>query len=474
MGFVINVIEDREERDEALLGACELAEELLIVSAMLTNAESVRGSPYGDGVLTSRNTFQKYYSQSELRAYLAETLDEEPVPVGPGIFYVFKDKDAEQRFMLGRQENRRNVLRLSHLSRPEKPQRIGKAELKYQEHRELLEALWQTWLNLGRTPDRDEVSQADEIAACFGSLPAALRFIKSRKDDADAVLEQARASRMDDLCVYFAQWQFERRKPYRYLEYRLQKDIKALFGDYRTALDAGRELLFSVGNLDAIDQACLRAAEQGIGWLEPGESLQLPTTLVVQLPPVLRVYVGCALRMYGDPGSADLIKIHIHSGKLTLMAFDDFEGKPLPRMVQRVKIKLKERDFDVFDYGDTYQPPYLFRKGRFINEEFPHYAEQQAFDEALEALNLFDLSGYGPPPAEFDARMAAARWDIEGFTLKRSQTIPDLDSPCGQNFTYRQLIECGETQARTACPTSPKNRTAIPPFTNSPPRFSTR
>lgn len=456
LGFVINVIEDREERLAALMGAYSLAEELLVVSAMLANPAAVRGNPYGDGVLTSRNTFQKYYDQGELQAYITEALDEEPLPVGPGIFYVFKDKDAEQRFMVGRQENRRAVLRLSHLSRPEKPQRIGKAEAKYQEHRELLDALWQTWLDLGRIPDRSEVPQADEIAAHFGSFPAALRFVKSRQEDADAILEQARLSRVDDLRVYFAQWQFDQRKPYRHLEGRLQKDIKALFGDYRAALETGRALLFSAGKLDAIEQACRQAGEQGIGWLEQGESLQLPTGLVVQLPPILRTYVGCGLRLYGDPGGAGLIKIHIRSAKLTLMAFDDFEGKPLPRMVQRVKIKLREQDFDVFDYGGDYEPPYLYRKSRFINEEFPLYAEQQAFDEALDALNLFDLAGYGPPPAVFDTQLAAARWTIEGFNLVRSRTIPDLDSPCGQNFTYRQLIECGETQARTGIPNLPK------------------
>ena len=47
------------ERLEALQSAYGLAEELLVVSAMLANPESIRGVPYGDGVLTSRNTFQK-------------------------------------------------------------------------------------------------------------------------------------------------------------------------------------------------------------------------------------------------------------------------------------------------------------------------------------------------------------------------------------------------------------------------------
>jgi hypothetical protein len=56
----------------------------------------------------------------------------------------------------------------------------------------------------------------------------------------------------------------------------------------------------------------------------------------------------------------------------------------------------------------------------------------------------------------FDARLETARWTIDGFNLIRSQTLPDLDSPCGQYLTYRDLIECGETQAATGLPNHPK------------------
>ena len=252
LGFVINVIEDLDERIEALRGAYALADELLVVSAMLANQESVRGTPYGDGVLTARNTFQKYFTQGELRQFIAEILKEEPLPVGPGIFYIFKNKDAEQRFMYGRLENRRNILRLTRLSRPEKSGRPDRAQTKYEEHREMLESLWETCLVLGRDPDRSEIGNLSEISATFGTLPAALRFIKSRKENYESILDAARLSRIDDLRVYFAQLQFEKRKPYRHLELRLQRDVKAFFGDYNTAVLVGRQLLFSLANIAVI------------------------------------------------------------------------------------------------------------------------------------------------------------------------------------------------------------------------------
>ncbi|MEA3274478.1 MAG: hypothetical protein U9Q81_04130 [Pseudomonadota bacterium] len=103
-----------------------------------------------------------------------------------------------------------------------------------------------------------------------------------------------------------------------------------------------------IADVEAIHQDCQRAAEHGLGWLEVGESLQLHVNMIEQLPPLLRVYVGCAAVLYGDYRNADLVKIHVGSGKVSLMRYDDFEGQALPRMIERVKIKLREQDIDYF------------------------------------------------------------------------------------------------------------------------------
>jgi hypothetical protein len=100
IGFVINVIEDQDERISAVLGAWEASQKLLVVSAMLANESYLaQFTPYKDGVITSRNTFQKYFSQAELKSYIERTLDEEPIAISPGIFYIFKDKNLEQHFL---------------------------------------------------------------------------------------------------------------------------------------------------------------------------------------------------------------------------------------------------------------------------------------------------------------------------------------------------------------------------------------
>jgi hypothetical protein len=146
------------------------------------------------------------------------------------------------------------------------------------------------------------------------------------------------------------------------------------------------------------------------------------------------------------------------------MRFDDFEGQALPRMIERVKIKLREQAIDYFTYGEYYESPFLYHKSRYLNEEFPNYPEQVAFEQAIDELGLFDWAGYGPAPAAFLAKLARYRWSIDGFALVRSHTIPNLDDPCGRYLTFRQIIECGETQARTGLanlPMQPESYNAL-------------
>ena len=60
LGYVLNVIEDPAERLSTLAHAWALAKRLLVVSAMVRGDSETRNSVgFQDGVLTSRNTFQK-------------------------------------------------------------------------------------------------------------------------------------------------------------------------------------------------------------------------------------------------------------------------------------------------------------------------------------------------------------------------------------------------------------------------------
>lgn len=460
LGFVINVIENMDERIEALKGAYALAQGVLSVSAMLCTPGVAKGRPYGDGYLTSRNTFQRYYSQGDLQSFIESVLDEQATPIGPGVFFVFRDRYLEQQFLSTRQSDRTRATRLltarQCLPRALRSARPGRSSVDEDPNlREAAAAIWKYALEIGRLPDQEEYPAAADAIHAFGSWKRALRSAASQSKP--ELLEDAAKQRSDEIRVIFAMQAFGRRKHLRDLEPRLRRDIKAFFGSLSVAEAEGRRLLHQCADVDSIRAACEQAAAQGLGFLDADHSLQLHTSLVSRLLPVLRVYVGCATAVYGDVLSADLVKIHIQSGKLTLMRFDDFVGSPLPRMVQRVKVRLRDQELDFFEYGNRHPSPFLYFKSRYINEEFAGFPEQQHFDQELESLGLAVANGYGPAPDEFAIWLQQRRREVKGMRLVPSTRIPSMDELCGQHFVYRQLIECGETWERTRAENTPRS-----------------
>ncbi len=92
-GYVLNVIPDLDERAAALKAAFSLAEDVLIVSAYIHNGEATQlqsPTPYGDGFLTNRGTFQKLYYHKELGDYLTQVLNTVPKKADFGVYYVRK------------------------------------------------------------------------------------------------------------------------------------------------------------------------------------------------------------------------------------------------------------------------------------------------------------------------------------------------------------------------------------------------
>lgn len=461
LGFVINVIESIQERVEALLGAFSLTNRLLVVSTMLYGSTPPAGKPYRDGFLTQRNTFQKYFSQEELKEFIESALNTDAIPAAPGIMFVFKDKDLEQSYLYGRQRNRHTheLLGFRHERqqriRPERLPRESKAARLIRENKDLIDSLWSHIMDLGRDPEQDEFANAPAAISVFGSWRKALTFTKDQNDFSE--LESSAAQRREDLIVYLALQLFSKRKPYRHLDTRLQRDIKALFGDYQKALSVSQDNLAKIAEPSALHEACVSATQKGLGFLSDEDQLQLHSSLVEQLPALLRIYVGCGSILYGDIYDVDLVKIHTRSGKVTFMKFDDFAGSPIPRMLDRIKISLKKQKIDFFKYGGEFPAPPLYLKSRYINEDFPKYAEQLEFDQAISKLNVIDEKSYGPSFEELAGILSARRLKIIDFSLTGETTIPDLDTSCGRYFKYRDLIECGETWEKTRLDNVPKN-----------------
>jgi len=91
LGFVLNVIEDVEERRAALAGAWALSRRVLAIGVLIGGRTMYeRFRLFRDGVMTARGTFQKYYTPAELREYVERELGREPIAMAPGIVFVFR------------------------------------------------------------------------------------------------------------------------------------------------------------------------------------------------------------------------------------------------------------------------------------------------------------------------------------------------------------------------------------------------
>ncbi len=386
LGFVLNVIEDQDERLEALIGAWELASQLLVVSVMLANDSYIsQFKPYKDGVITSINTFQKYYAQSEVKAYIERVLQEEAIAVAPGIFYIFKDKIEEQTYLQNKYKRHHKwEQRTSPITLDTKE----KLKLVIAQNQPLFERLWSTGLELGRIPANDEFDESETIRNLIGSHKKAFNLLPEVFNPLD--FEQAQQERKEDLLLYFAMGLFEKRKPYTQQPEPLKRDIKALFDDYKTVIIEAKELLFSIADPNIIELQCDLANKQlPASLLNNEHSLIFHKDHTDQLPLLLRVYLGAALQLYGEIGDdIDLIKIHITSGKLTLTGYDDFE-KSVPNLVERIKIKMADQDIDFFDYVDESKRPPLLNKHLFLAESNSQYKKQLSFDKRLSEIHKF-------------------------------------------------------------------------------------
>ncbi len=354
LGFVLNVIEDPAERKDVLQRAWGLCQEVLVV-AVRTTLE-VRGqslSPFGDGYVTTRGTFQKFYSQSELRNWLDEELGENlAAPAGPGVFFGFKDPNARQRYQASQFKTRG-------------PTRKEIKAAVFEHHKDLLTPLTQFVESRGRLPGKGELPESEAIEKAFGSLLRAFSVIRTATGD--EIWSLIRDERMVDLVVFLALDRFGERPRLSDLPTELQLDIKALFGSYKRACQISNDALFAAGDTPTIEAACRQSS---IGKLTP-EALYVHSSALSSLPPILRIYEGCARVLVGEVEGANVIKLNRRKPRISYLAYEDFDGDPHPRLGGSLVVDLRKVDLQYWNYADSENPFILHRKENLVSKDYP-------------------------------------------------------------------------------------------------------
>ncbi len=287
--------------------------------------------------------------------------------------------------------------------------RVGPSQ--FNEHRALLGPFMSAISALGRLPAPDELTEAGEVASRFGSLKRAFALV--RKVTGDEEWEAARRRRTEDLLVYLALSRFRRRPTLTQLPRSLQADMRAFFGTYAKACRQADELLFKAGDPGAIDEACKRSP---VGKLLP-DDLYVHRDALGHLGPILRIYEGCGRAYLGEVEGANVIKLHRRTGKLSYLAYPDFEGDPHPALLRCVRLSLRTRHLDCYEYGQSGNPPILHRKEAFLHPEHPLHEQFARLTKQEEQHGLLaDTTGIGNR-AGWEARLSAAGLALKGHRL---------------------------------------------------------
>jgi DNA phosphorothioation-associated putative methyltransferase len=384
LGFVLNVIEDPAERVEVLVDAWSHARRVLAVSTLVAGRENYsQVDTFEDGLVTVRNTFQKHFEPGELAGLIENALHADPIPVELGLCYVFRETRDQQDFLSRRNRRVIDWEQIHQRLRLLRPTRVRLSD--YDRHPELLEDFWKTLLDLGRLPLPEEYERVEEFRAARITLNQAARLFVEKYGEEP--LSEARQRRREDLLVYLAAGEFQKRRtPFSRLSNSLRSDIKAFFGHYAAACDKARELLFASGDSDEIEAAI---TDLEFGWFDASQGhFTIHRSLLDRLPAILRIYIECAARLYGDPRQADLIKLHVYTGKLTFLHFDDFDGKALPELVTRVKIDLRRLFVLVVDHSEGRTHQILFFKERFLPVDYPGRESIEQYSKKLRKLGI--------------------------------------------------------------------------------------
>ena len=400
LGFVLNVIEDPEERREALRLAWGLTSRVLALSVITPNAAG-RGysRPYKDGFLTSIGTFQKAFSQEEIRELVLEETGQQPVPVAAGIHFVFADREAEQTYLLERTSSISDPIvfpvsqrvRTYKQPKPSKVEKLGP----------LLDVLEEEVHRHGRLIRENETPAElqDELRSYRVTLASALEILRDTRIDESELVRKFN-KRKEDVQIYLARQLFEQTRKYRSLPPRLRNDIKIGWGSYANAENDARRLLFQIGEAEQIWRLCEEAADDGLGYIVQDHQFQFHSSVISRFPTLLRCYIACSTLLFGDTGFADLIKIHPFSAKLSLMSYDGFLSR-LPILRKRIKINFRRQTVSIFEYGGE-EKRYLYLKSLYIPRDFHEFEAQEAFDRKVLKLPGLDFSGHGPKAKLFD------------------------------------------------------------------------
>lgn len=373
LGYVLNVIESIEEREQTISKAFTLAKKILCISVLVGSFDNEGISrPFGDGVVTSRNTFQKYFAQEELAALIEKVLSLQAFPVAPGIFFVFRHRADQNSFVLSRLRRQGIPTARSIVGRTREVVQSSLLHAFRTQHT----AIWNDLLIFlrenGRPPESTE-SPVLHTAKRFG-IDANELIRAATKEVGEDIVEIICNMRRTELIVFLAISCFRRVPKMMELPPNIRNAIRFHFASHDNALATAKDHLFAVGRQAELGAVCFR---QTVG-VNTKDGYFVLRSMLYMLPALLQIYARLGELFYGDLGSVDLIKIHKTSAKLTLFLLEDMEKERRPALATRVKIDLQAQTVRLFDHVHQDEREYLVGLSLLQNSHNLHSDEPES------------------------------------------------------------------------------------------------
>ncbi len=121
----------------------------------------------------------------------------------------------------------------------------------------------------------------------------------------------------------------------------------------------------------------------------------------------------------GEVEGANLIKIHRRSGKLSYLVYPDFERDPHPALLRCVRLNLRSRQIECYDYGTSSNPPVLHRKESFLRPDDPLYKRFAQLTAQEEKHGLLDDASSIGTRDGWARRLAEKGFALKGRRLVR-------------------------------------------------------
>lgn len=346
LGFVLNVIEDPEERRDALVKAWALSEHVLAVATMIAGQVPTGGlRPHGDGYLTSRGTFQKYYQHAELKTFIVQSIAASVVAVAPGIFFAFRQPEDEQDFLLSRRAHRRSLavykipreMRALRATRPAIPERIPTA----------IADIANFLRERGRVPAADELPASstaelsEQKVSIARAVEACLQTAVTQEELADAG-----ALRREDLLVHYALGLLNRSTSASRPSAAIVRDVRSHFGSQKELLAQASEYLHALADEAHVRGSLAAAAAAGHGVIDHRGRLVVDSEKADTLPGVLRCYFGCATFLAGEPDRRYLFRIDADRRRVAMWPLLDAKA-PHPETDISIRVDLRRQNVEI-------------------------------------------------------------------------------------------------------------------------------